>query len=340
MLRQAQHDKEKKITLSVATLAYVLLIFSVYFFTGLLKDSPEWNSEGTAIQYALSLDQITWFPGKMLLPYTTLLKYLTIFIRWFEMLVPFLLFVPFKNPRFRLIFVLCITVFQIGISLTLFVGLFYLIAITTLIGLLPSGSMDWFDKIIKRKQTLTAHTHQNKSFITTISSNYYFKTIMNSFLFFCMALCMIWNIGTVNGSGLAVSDRFYGFGYALRFNQSWGMFAPTVMKDDGWYIMEGITKDAVKIDINRNGTKTDYTKPTSILALIKDDRWRKYQENYSFSYNAFIRPFYCNYLLSEWNKNHTDKEITSLKIIYMKEISVLPNQKQTITKDTLCVCGK
>ncbi len=329
---------KKKTTLSVATLAYILLLFSVYFFTGLLKDSPEWNSEGTALHYALSLDQMTWPLGKMLLPHSTLLKYLTVFIRWFEMLIPFLLFIPFKNAYFRLIFILCITTLHLAICSTLYVGLFYLIGITTLIGLLPSSIMNRFDKLIHRKEVHTKHIHHNKSFLAKLSTNYYFNVILNSFLSFCLALCMIWNISTINGSGLAVSDRFNGFGYALRFNQSWGMFAPTVFKDDGWYIFLGITKDSLKIDLNRNGAKIDYAKPTNILALIKDDRWRKYQENYLFTYNAFIRPYYCNYLLSNWNKIHPDKEITSLKIIYMKEVSVLPNQKQTIKPDTLCVC--
>lgn len=338
MLRQAKHPKKKKTTLSVATLAYVLLLFSVYFFTGLLKDSPEWCTEGTAIYYALNLDQMTWPLGKMLLPYTTLLKYATIFIRYFEIIIPFLLFIPYKNARFRFIFILCITALHLAICSTLFVGLFYLIGLATLIGLLPTSIMNRFDKLIKRKEKYMGSIHHNKSFLTNLSSNYYFNVIKNSFLSFCIALCMIWNISTVNGSGLAVSDRFNGFGYCLRFNQNWGMFAPNVFKDDGWYIFQGTTKDSLKIDLNRNGAKIDYAKPANILTLIKDDRWRKYQENYLFTYNTFIRPFYCNYLLSNWNKNHPDKESTSLKIIYMKEVSVLPNQKQSITPDTLCIC--
>jgi hypothetical protein len=200
--------------------------------------------------------------------------------------------------------------------------------------------MDWFDKLIKRKEVHTKHRHQNKSFITNLSSSYYLNVLKNSFLSFCIALCMIWNISTVNGSGLAVADKFNGFGYALRFNQSWGMFAPTVFKDDGWYIFQATAKDSLKIDINQNGAQVDYTKPANIISLFKDDRWRKYQENYLFTYNAFIRPYYCNYLLNDWNKNHPDKEIISLKVIYMNEVSALPNQKQIITPDTLCVCRK
>ena len=325
--------------LSVATLGYVILLFSVYFFTGLLKSGAEWNNEGTALYYALSLDQMTWPLGKMLLSHTSTLKIITMAVRWFEILGPFLLFIPYKNARFRLLFVLGVALLQIGISLTLFVGLFYLIGLITLIGLLPVGAMDWFNKKITREEKNSLREN-GTSFFEKISSNYYFNVVKNSFLCFCMALCMLWNTGTVSGSGLAVSDSFFMFGYGLRFNQNWGMFAPTVFKDDGWYVMEGITKDSLRIDINRNGVKADYTKPASVLAYIKDDRWRKYYENYLFTYNDFIRPHLCNYLIPNWNTNHPDKKIVSLQIIYMKEISVLPNQKQTVTKEVLCNCGK
>ena len=333
-----QQGVSKKNVLSMGTLGYVLLLASAYFFTGILKNSAEWTSEGTAIYYTLCLDQMTWPLGKMLLQHTSLLKYLTLFIRWFEILMPLLLFIPFKNSRFRMIFILGIAVFQIGIALTLFVGLFYLICLVSLLGLLPASVMDKFDKLVKRKEKPKDDLHA-KSLMQKIRKNYYFKVIINCFLFFCIALCMIWNISTVPGSGLTVSDHFYTFGYSLRFNQSWGMFAPSVLKDDGWYILEGTTKDSLKIDINRNGAKADYTKPALALTYIKDDRWRKYLENYLFTYNNFMRHYYCTYLLADWNKQHLENKISSLEVIYMKEMSVLPPQKQTVTRELLCKCA-
>ena len=337
-LRLFRDTEKKKTVLSVATAGYVVLLFSLYFFTGLLKESPEWNSEGSAIYYALSLDQMTWSFGKMLLAYPNVLKFLTVFVRWFEMLMPFLLLVPFKNSRFRLIFILCVAAFQISISMTLFVGLFYLISLVVLIGLLPAYVMDWFDSKIKRKQTIEIKTEKNY-FVKKITTNYYINVIKNSFLFFCAALCMLWNISTVNGSGLTVANGFFQFGYSMRFNQNWGMFAPTVFKDDGWYIMDGTTKNLRKIDINRNGTKVDYIKPTNVLAYIKDDRWRKFYENYVAANNGFMRSYFCIYLIHDWNKKHSDNKIDSLQIIYMKEFSVLPNQKQKVSKEVLCTCA-
>jgi hypothetical protein len=47
---------------SAATVAYVLQICLVYWCTALLKTGPEWTRDGTAIYYALSLDQVL-MPG-------------------------------------------------------------------------------------------------------------------------------------------------------------------------------------------------------------------------------------------------------------------------------------
>ena len=43
---------------SLAGFAYVCQVFYVYFFSALLKSSPEWNGDFTALYYALSLEHI------------------------------------------------------------------------------------------------------------------------------------------------------------------------------------------------------------------------------------------------------------------------------------------
>ena len=171
-----------------------------------------------------------------------------------------------------------------------------------------------------------------------LRENYYFKVVLNCSLFFFMALCLIWNVGTVNGAGLGVSNRFFPVGYAARLDQNWSMFAPTVLKEDGWYIMEGISRDKSSIDINREGKALDLTKPDNLLRYIKDDRWRKFQENYMFERNAFMRGYYCKYLLNDWNKKNPENKIDSLSIILMKELSPPPGKPATVNKEILCGC--
>ncbi|HXB39781.1 MAG TPA: HTTM domain-containing protein [Bacteroidia bacterium] len=325
----------------VPGIAYVLLIFSVYFFTGILKDSIEWDDrEGSAFYYALNLDQMTWPLGKMLLPHISLLKALTITAKWIEICGPFLLLIPFRNTWFRMLFFFVFTAFHIAISLTLFVGLFYIISIAVLLGLLSPKTMDKFEFILKIKRP--ALNENEVPFPgEIIAKNYYFKVIKNCFVFFCIALGFIWNLSNIEGPGLRVSEKVFGFGFFLRLDQHWNMFAPNVIKDDGWFVMEGITPDKKNIDINRDGAPVDFSKPGSVLKYIKDDRWRKYYENYVIIDNLFMRPFLCNYLLKDWNKNHPEAKIDTLNVIFMRETTPPPGNPLPVpVKENLCKCGK
>ena len=324
----------KKTIFSMASFGYLILLFSVYFFTGLLKNSPEWTQDGTALYYALNIDQITWPLGKMLLPHTRLLKFLTLFIRWFELLIPFILLIPYKNKWFRMLFITGIAALHLSICMTLYVGLFYLIGLSSLIGLMPSGVMDRFDQIVRRKHPQAIHPFSFRKQL----DHYYFHVLKNSFLFFCIAFCFIWNISTADGSGISIAPRFLPFGYGLRLDQNWGMFAPTVYKDDGWFILEAIGKDSVRVDINRNGSKVTYAKPQNVMGYIKDDRWRKFFENYISNCNVFIRSPYCQYKLAEWNTHHPEAKISSLQVIFMRESTVPLGQKQEAKKEILCHC--
>ena len=324
----------------VPGLAYLLLIFSVYFFTGILKNSPEWDGrEGSAFYYALSLDQLALPLGKKLLAYPGLLKALTLTARWVELLAPFLLFIPYRNSFFRMaaFFILC--GFHIAIGLTLFVGLFYLISIVTLTGLLSPRAMDRVEKILRVKRAAPPEDSPEHP-AAAIEDNYYFRVIRNCFVFFCMSYCFIWNVGNVPASGLHVSGRAFKFGYTLRLDQRWNMFAPTVAKDDGWYVMDAVTRDKQHIDINRDGQPVDFSKPVRVLKYIQDDRWRKFQENYMNPDNAFMRPYYCRYLLRTWNENNRGREVDSLSIIFMSELTPLPGQPARIVKKDICKCAE
>lgn len=323
---------------SVASLGYMLCVFSVYFFSGVLKASSEWSiSDGTALYYTFNLDQMAWPIGKMLLSYPALLKFLSVTVKWVEVLSPFLLFIPFRNSLFRMIFVLLIVSFHVAISLTLYVGLFYLISIVCLIGLLSPKVLDKFEAKFRLNKSNSPKSQAIPLF-QNLRENYYYKVVLNCTLFFFAALSMIWNFSTVRNSGLGVSPKFFSVGYAARLNQNWGMFAPTVLKDDGWYIIEGVTTNKTRIDINRDGRPVDYTKPKDLIAFIKDDRWRKFLENYIFAKNDFMRPYYCNYLLKDWNLRNQANKIDSIRVIYMKEVTPPPGKSIRVVKEILCGC--
>jgi hypothetical protein len=339
---------------SAATAAYVMQIFLVYFSSAMLKSSPEWTTEGTALYYALSLDQILMPVGKLIYPYPELLKFLT-HVTWYtELLLPFLLLIPFYNHVWRLMVVGVLFMFHIGISLTLFVGLFYLINIASISGLLPPKAMDWAEKrlLSSFRRPLTgqfqrifkgfkspAQLQVQFSLQKPLLSKPQLRYLREGFVSFILLYCIWWNMSGATSHVPVMPQSTTWLGSLLRVDQRWGMFAPAVFKDDGWYVMEGHTAKGHLIDLNREGKKADYAKPASVMSMFKNDRWRKYSENYLFVHYAFLRPYYCNYLVRRWNEAHPSNPVQELQVVYMKEYTLPDYQPVEPQREVLCTCA-
>ncbi|TGE15162.1 hypothetical protein [Hymenobacter elongatus] len=344
---------------SAATVAYIVQIALVYWCTALLKSAPEWTTEGTAIYYALSLDQVLMPGGRLLYPYGKLLYWLTFATYYTELLLPFVLFIPFRVTWWRLLFVGVMYGFHLGISLTLFVGLFFLINMASVLGLLPPVALDWLDKrlalgtqrlgprVAARFARLRPHLARLRvpvrvriehTLVLTDQTRFLLCGMRNAVVAVLLGYVCWWNLDSVNRPSLYMSQPLRWFGYLFRVDQHWGMFAPAVFKDDGWYILDGTTTRGRHLDLNRDGQQLSYAKPASVVALFKNDRWRKYSENYLFVSNEYMRPYYCNYLLRIWHEDPTHPPLRRLEVVYMKEISLPDYRIAKPTREVLCVC--
>jgi len=328
--------------LSVATIAYLLQICYIYTGSALLK-GPEWNRDFTAIYYAYSLDQIAYPITKFLYYKYSLLKVLTFLAYYFELLVPLLFFIPLKHSFFRTAGIFGIITFHLINASTLFIGLFPLIGIVTVIGILPSNAMDVFDKI-------TLRLRENvKSSFNEIAKNigYILKwrapvysdspvkgSVKKGCLIFLVLFVFDWNFSNLTFIHSKLSKDLRWIGYGLRLDQNWGMFAPGVFKEDGWYVMEAITDKNETIDLLEPDGRTDHKKPRDIVSRFKNDRWRKYSENFIFSDNENMRGYFCSYYRRKWNEEHPGKHIKTLRVIYMKEIT-LPDYKYSVPQKNI-----
>jgi hypothetical protein len=340
---------------SAATVAYVVQLALLYWCTALLKNGPEWNHHGTALYYALSLDQLLLPGGRLLYPHPDLLRGLT-FATWYtELLLPFALFVPWGVRWWRLLVVGVLLLFHLGISLTLFVGLFFIINMVSLLGLLPPVALDWLAPRL-RPHAARARRWQARLPAWRWAPPWRLRiertrpaapgwralgrsvreALVVSLLFY---VCW-WNLDDVAspaGRWLAPPPRWVG--YLCRVDQHWGMFAPAVFKDDGWYVLEATTASGQVIDLNRGGAPISYAKPVAVVALFKNDRWRKYSENYLFVNNLWMRPYYCNYLLRIWAQDPAHPPLRHLAIVYMKEVSQPDYRVPPATREQLCDCA-
>jgi hypothetical protein len=333
---------------SVATIAYLLQLCYIYTGSALLK-GDEWNSSYTAMYYVYGLNQVAYPFTEYVFYYPELLKKLTFVAYYFELLVPFLFFIPFKHQWFRFLGVAFIILFHALNASTLFIGLFPLIGMATCLGMLPAMVMNRFDSI-----AVTLKRHVSGSFYIIAKT---LRTVVpwrenaardlpvltnvrTALLIFLTVFVFDWNFSNLSFIQSKLSDSLRPVGYILRLDQNWGMFAPGVFKDDGWYVMEGITEKEERFDIFRNGKRTDYRKPASITAMFKNDRWRKYTENLILSYNAFMRGYFCNYYRRVWNESHEDQKIKTLQIIYMSEFTLPDYHYSKPEKEILWECAE
>lgn len=318
---------------SVATFGYQFLIISVYLFSAIYKSSPEWRTEGTAIYYALSLDQLKVGMGDWLYQYPALMKFLTFVVYYyFEIIAPVFILMPYKNNLFRGIGAISIILLHAGIASTLYVGLFFVIGTTTSIGLLPPSIMDKIHSRIIHSKKLLIDGFFEFGISKPISIS------INIFLAIAFVYCLIMNLSNIPNFKYVLSSETRYYNNLFKLEQYWGMFSPAIYKTDGWYVYRGIKSNDSIWDIYNNKPGLDLTKPKDIDKMYPTDRWRKFGENYEKTDFNFIRPYYCRYLIREWNKKHPDNKIEGLNILFLMEESLPDYKTKPIKQQNACLC--
>ncbi|MCW3078158.1 MAG: hypothetical protein JWO32_2767 [Bacteroidetes bacterium] len=336
---------EHKTILTVAAIAYLLQICYIYSGSALLKGT-EWSKDFTAMYFVYGLDQIVYAHSKALFYYPELLKKLTFIAYYFELFVPVLFFIPVKHQWFRLSGIILIILFHLLNASTLFIGLFPIIGIVTSLGLLPAFAMDKLEllfykvKIVSAGSFINIATYLNRILRwkqpVYIRPDWMENTKM-ALLIFLVVFVFDWNFSNLSFINSKLSDGLRPLGYALRLDQNWGMFAPGVFKDDGWYILEGVTEKNKTLNLLQEGKDVSYLKPASVTSLYKNDRWRKYTENMILSYNTFMRGYFCNYYKRVWNEN-SESKIRTLRIVYMNEFTLPDYKYSPASREVLWEC--
>ena len=149
--------------LSWGTAAYVIQIISMYWFTVLLKSGPQWWSEGSAVYYALSIDQLVTPIGKLMaeLP-ESLLKLVTWKVTAFEIVGPLLILAPVRKGWVRLYTTLCFIALQTAFLLSFFIGIFPLIGIISMFFFLPSVFWEWLERRLRFFKSATVKIYYDQ----------------------------------------------------------------------------------------------------------------------------------------------------------------------------------
>jgi predicted DCC family thiol-disulfide oxidoreductase YuxK len=136
---------------SLATFGFILQLLCMYFFTGLLKDSPVYTEEGTAIWYTLQLERFITPFGAMFKSFPPSATYLlTKSIFYMECIFPFIFLIPWKNNFFRYLTIFTFISFHLGLSLFMYLDYFPYVCIACWITLLPQNFWDHLEFKLKK----------------------------------------------------------------------------------------------------------------------------------------------------------------------------------------------
>jgi uncharacterized membrane protein YphA (DoxX/SURF4 family) len=336
--------------LSYATVAYLVQMILLYTFNGLFKNSPEWQTEGSAIYYTLSLDQLVRPLGQILYSYPDLMRVLTHYVYWLERLGPFLLIFPIGNPVARTIGVFLFVTMHIGIGLTIMVGIFPFVCISALLGLIPGQAWDMLSPNVSGLFTWISHLNSRVGYDIagrlsmaaghtmrlTAKSKGRVDGLRNGLILFVLVFIIAWNLDQWGRVGVVVPDEIRWAGPMFGFEQNWRMFAPEVFKDGGWYTMRATLSDGRQVDVFQNDGVLQESRPANIRFTFKSDRWRKYLENiYRVGYESH-RKYFAAYLKNKWNENHSARDqVMNMEIIYNREISGPDYVRRPLEKLTL-----
>lgn len=290
---------------SMGTVGLLLQICFIYWFSALLKTDPVWWGDGTAIWYALSIEQYAKPLGHYLLNYPRLLEVLTFATYYLEAFGPFFAFCPIWTGPVRTATVAVFLIFHLfGLNLTMILALFPYICAVAWIVFVPG----WFwDKILKKTTILNAAPIWKASLISNVLAA------------LSLIYIFLWNLSTLEISESPFSPPPLIVSSLFGLDQTWDMFSPFPLRSDGWYVIPGKLKNGKEIDIYRMKQPVDWAKPDSLADLYPNDRWRSYLMNmYLQEEGEMYIPYYARYLCRSWNEAHEGEEqLKSFDIFYM-----------------------
>lgn len=181
VLNRTPRTKEKT-AISPATFAYIVQIVLVYVMAGILKTGIAWHN-GTAVYYALSVDQLTTPLGEAMRSWTLFDRIATYGTVALETYGSLLYFSPVRTGLIRTIGILLFALMQIGFNASMHLGIFGGIAIVATFGLLPSYF--WEVPVRNVSDFLRRHARRGLSIYYDSDCGFCFKMVhvLRRFLF-------------------------------------------------------------------------------------------------------------------------------------------------------------
>lgn len=132
---------------SIATVAVILQVLYLYFFTAILKTDDAWRVSMDAAFYAVNLEHFATPVAVFMRDFPALLSFSTGYVLLVEFIAPLLALSPFLHAPLRLIAVALLYSLHIAFLLMLHIGLFPFIDFVALLLLIPTAAWNWISVV-------------------------------------------------------------------------------------------------------------------------------------------------------------------------------------------------
>ena len=333
--------------LSMASAAILLQMFLMYFFSGLLKRDEGWQS-GEALVHILALEMYARPLAAHLLAYPDLLARITRLIPWFEMVVPFLLFMPWATMRLRVLALVLLAGFHVSIGSLLATGLFPYVALTGLILFLPTALWDRVSGFESAgRATRPAEPRRGARRAAWLAG----EVVVLALLTYVVAWNVVglrleeywaahrlgwaqerWRRGEKGALPIlprdAVVEMMLGdlgaVGRVANLHQRWDMFYSSGDLVGGWNVLVGTLPDGRKISLLEGGKPFQgdaHPKPARPVALAPNPRWRVYLTNLRAAGMQAVRDRFGAVAGRDWNRRHPEVAIDWLEVLFVQDPS-------------------
>ncbi len=300
---------ERGFVFSAASMALLLQVAMIYWFTAMLKYGAAWTRDGTAVYYAMSADQFATSAGVWLLQFPALCRALSFGTVWLEVLGPFVAFIPWRTARWRVAVVFCFCAFHLGLAVCLRLGPFPWMMMVAWLPFLPAAFWERSCSGARQRSDGRAHGWMRSAPVQV-------------FALACLAIVLLWNLRTrdVERWEKIFPRSANAIAYVPRLEQYWALFAPKPLTDDGWPVLDATLRDGSHIDLIRAGRALTWEKPASISAEFRDVKWQKLElALWLARFEPARRPF-AEHLAARWNAGRLpEKHVVSWTLSYMRE---------------------
>ena len=254
--------------------------------------------------------------GRYVSDFPAQLEIATQAIPWFECLLPVLLFLPVGWQRFRLLAIAVAIGFHLSIALMLNIWSLGIVCVVFWVLFLPPLFWDSMNGRFRNVALRAEFTSERYGGRTVLVLGLAVLAIMN-------------NLSTITGDAKYLPQSAKAASRFVGIEQSWNMFAPTVLGSDYWPILTARLADGSKVDLFRNGSTVVDGKPQD--PTFPNLRWQCLFYDALRMNNRHVYGSITSAFVRKWNQDSPKKRVLSTELLIVRERTLDDGNEAMVT---------